>query len=231
LRKTVRDDRPVIQGGRMAEEPMPSAPPRRLPVALLVFVAVAGAVLGALVVGSIWLLGGDGNGPDVSGSTPDRVGDYARIADTRMGRNDRARQLVERTQDWDRRSAERLSAAHQGAEAAVATYADDNLEEQFSVLVVAARTPWPPFVPYQDAATLRLTRPPNEVREFGDVACVVRNDPTPAGSEERPNSTHVIRCLRTASRATVEITNVTGDLANDPQKVAGLVDDAWAKLN
>lgn len=225
----------------MAEQPMgvpqdpglgapPPTPPRRRVNTAVVFAAVAGAVVGALVVGSIWLLGGGESGPDVSGSTPDRVGEFARLADIELSKSDNGRQNAERIRTWNRQSAERLSAAYQGAEAAVETYADDRAERTFTLLVVGARSPFPPFVPYQDAAYLRVKRPFEELREFGDVACVVRNDVTAEGGEESPESTHVVSCLRTASGATVEIRNPSGDLGNDPQRVADLVNDAWSKV-
>jgi hypothetical protein len=228
----------MIQGERMAQGPMEPPPgtgvppaPRRRVSAAVVFSLVVGAVVGALVVGSIWLLFGDGGGPDVSGSTPDRVGDYGRFADAQVNQSDKGKQNVQRVQDWNRRSAERLSAAHHGAKAAVESYTDDRVEQQFTLLVVDAQVPFPPFVPYQDAAYLGLKRPPDELRELGDVACVVRNDPSPAsgGGDDDPKATHVISCVRTGS-STVEIRNVSGDLAGDPQKVADLVNEVWSKL-
>ncbi len=203
--------------------------PRRVSTAL-VFTAVVGAVLGALVVGSIWLLSGGADGPDVSASTPDRVGDYVRLADVGLSQSDKGKRVAKRVHDWNQRSAERLSSSYGGAEAAVETYADEEFEQQFTLQVVKARAPFPPFVPYQDPAELKVKRPPDELREFGDVACVVRNDATPDSGDDRPDATHVISCVRTGGSSTVEIRNVTGNLGQDPQKVADLVNDAWSKL-
>ena len=67
--------------------------------------------------------------------------------------------------------------------------------------------------------------------EFGEVACAVRNTPTPAGRQPREDSVNVVLCLRTSSSLTVQITSVTGDLGNDPRKVADLVNEVWSKVS
>jgi hypothetical protein len=131
-------------------------------------------------------------------------------------------QVADRYRDWDQRSSERLSAAHDGAGAFVQTYTDDDLEQSFTVEAVRAPTPYPAYVPYSDPEVLGMERPVDEFREFDDVGCVIRND---------PSQSYVISCLRTDDELTVQITHVTGDLLEDPETVAGLVDTAWQELS
>lgn len=86
----------------------------------------------------------------------------------------------------------------------------------------AAPAPYPPYAPYSDPEVLGLERPVEELREFGDVGCLVRND---------PSQSYVTSCVRTDDGLTVRITHVGGDLLEDPEAVAQLVDTAWAELS
>jgi hypothetical protein len=76
-------------------------------------------------------------------------------------------------------------------------------------------------VPYSDAKYLGVKRPFEEMRRYGDVACLVRNN---------PDQTYVESCVRTSDELTVQISHVSGDLDKDPKAVAGLVTVAWDDL-
>jgi len=202
--------------------PMPAPAPRRGPGGVIL-AGVAGLVVGGLLVGGVWLLVGDGGASSSPISAPERVSDYARYGDAaeRIDR-DKGKEIADRYRDWDQRSSERLSAAHDGAGAFVQTYTDDDLEQSFTVEAVRAPAPYPPYAPYSDPEVLSMERPVEELREFGDVGCLVRNDPA---------QSYVTSCVRTDNDLTVQITHVTGDLLDDPQAVAELVDATWQELS
>jgi hypothetical protein len=200
-------------------------------------VPLAAALLGlavgaALVAGAFLIFDGGGSGSDEPISAPDRIGDYSRFADIEINKKDAARKTVDRITNWNKQSSERLSTTYGGSGAAIEVYADDSIKSQFTLQLVRASAPFPPFVPYSNPADLGLAKPEQELVEFGDVACVVRNGTTPAGRQPNPDDTFVILCLRTSSSLTVQITSVTGDnLRSDPRKVADLVNDAWTKVS
>lgn len=180
-------------------------------------------MVGGLLVGGAWLLFGDGGPSSAPISAPRRVSDYTPFGDAaeRLDR-DKGKAIADRYRDWDQRSSERLSAAYDGAGAFVQTYTDDNLEQSFTVEAVRAPTPYPPYAPYSDPKVLGMDRPTEELREFDDVGCLIRND---------PSQSYVISCVRTDDNLTVRITHVTGDLLEDPETVAELVDTAWQELS
>jgi hypothetical protein len=164
-------------------------------------------------------------------TAPDRLGGYSKFADSPLSRQGRGKATADRVRSWNERSVERLSRTYGGAAATVETYADDGLETRFSLLAARASTPFPPFVPYQDPAALGVAKPTQELVSFGDVACVVRNDSTPAGRTPRAGSAHVASCVRTGPQLTVQIQDVGGDLGEQPAAVARLVDEAWSALS
>ncbi|HWM06696.1 MAG TPA: hypothetical protein VNP92_30530, partial [Actinophytocola sp.] len=108
-----------------------------------------------------------------------------------------------------------------GAGAVVRSYTDDDGSSTFLLEAVRAPAPATPFVPYSDPEVLGLERPIEEMREFGAVTCLMRND---------PGLSHVVSCQRTSDDLTVAISHVNGDLGEDPEKVAKLVETAWDDL-
>jgi len=218
-------------GGRPNEVPTPPhgtrmpapTPPngRANGRAIAVVAGFVGLAVGAAVVAGAWLLfGNDSGGSSSPISAPEQVGDYYRFADVPM-LQDEDRRPVDYRVEADRRSSERLSAANGDAGAFVQQYSDDDLENGFSLDVVRAPSP-ALYVPYSDPKYLGVDKPPEEVREFGDVACAMRNLTS--------GESMVTRCLRTDAGLSVTISVVTGDLAEQPEKVAALVDEAWSQL-
>jgi hypothetical protein len=206
-------------------------PPRGYPTPVprrgrggVVIAGVAGLVVGGLLVGGAWLLfGGGGGGSSSSITAPETISAYARYGDAvERFDPDRGKDVADRRRDWDQRSSERLSAAYDGAGAFVQSYTDKSLEESFTVEAVRAPMPYPPYVPYTDPEVLGTERPTEELREFGDVGCVVRND---------PSQSYVISCVRTDDDLSVRISSVSGDLIEDPEAVAGLVNATWQALS
>jgi hypothetical protein len=196
---------------------------------------VIGAVVGAAIVGATWLVVDSQSGSfDSSGeeiSAPAKIGGYVRFADAKINKGAKAKQTVARITSWNAKSAERLSASYDGAAAFVETYSDDSYQNAFVLNALRATTPFPAYVPYQDAKTLQIVRPQNEERRFGAVSCLVFNQPTPAGQKPAAESTIAVSCSRTERGLTVQVSNVTGDLGNQPEKVAALVNDAWQELS
>jgi hypothetical protein len=201
----------------------PAPVPGRIgPRGPMIIAGIAGVVVGALLVGGAWLLFGNDGASSSPIAAPDRLSDYVPQDKSKVyDRNDDGRAVARRRADWDRRSGERLSVAHDGAGAVVRTYSDDTAENGFMLEVVRAPVAFPPYVPYTDAKTLGLDHPIEELRTFGDAACLVRNDPSQA---------YVMTCLRSDAGLTVQISHVSGDLLQSPEKVAGLVSDAWEEL-
>jgi len=205
-------------------------PPRGFPAPVprrgrggVVLAGVVGLVVGGLLVGGAWLLlGGDGASSSPI-SAPERISGYLRQGDAAEAVDrDKGKELADRYRDWDQRSSERLSAAHDGAGAFVQSYADEGLEQRFTVEAVRAPVPYPPYVSYTDPEYLGTERPLEELREFGDVGCLIRND---------PSQSYVLSCVRTDDDLTVQISHVGGDLLEDPGAVAKLVDAAWQELS
>ncbi|GAA2682424.1 hypothetical protein [Streptomyces lunalinharesii] len=201
---------------------------------------LAGLVVGAAAVGATWLTLADGDDAGGSGvgrtststvTLPAAVGAFVEFqgAAHRSG-NRGADQTARRIATSDAQSTSLLSRAYGGAGAAVRTYAQPaDLSVTFMVGVVRGGSP-APFVPYQDAAALGLVRPMREVRTVGGVACVLVNQPTPAGQTPRPDSVTVDHCQRTKEGLTVTVGNISGDLHNSPDQVAALVEDVWSDV-
>lgn len=198
--------------------PVPAASNRR---GTAFAAGLAGLVVGGLLVGGAWLLFGNDGASSSPVSAPDRISDYVRYADAEVFTdNDNGQEIAGRREDWDRRSSERLSAAHDGAGAFVRTYTDQSAENTFMLEVVRAPVP-APYAPYSDPKDLGMERPTEELREFDEVSCLVRND---------PSQSYVLTCLRTDDDLTVQISHVSGDLLQDAPAVADLVDAAWQAL-
>jgi hypothetical protein len=200
---------------------------------------LVGLVVGAAVVSGVWAVtafagtgGGGAGGGGAGGSitVPARLGAYAQVSDIDLYRSDKGKANLDRIQSWDRQSSKRLSESFGGADARIQSYADAKLESQFSLQIVRASAPFPPFVAYQDAQVLGLARPLQEVLRYGQVACVVQNDATVAGQSPGPDAVHVLSCLRTGPGLTVQVGSVGGPVARRPEEVAALLDEAWKKL-
>lgn len=199
--------------------PVPAPPNRRGPA---VVAAIVSLVVGGALVGGAWLLFGNDGASSSPISAPARLSDYVKHGDASVfAENANGREVAQRRDDWDAKSAERLAAAHDGAGAFVQTYTDKDVRNTFMLEVVRAPAPFPPYVPYSDPKDLGMERPLEELRTFGDVGCLVRNDPA---------QSYLTSCLRTNANLTVQISHVSGDLAQDPAEVAGLVDKAWQEL-
>ncbi|MGB3442260.1 MAG: hypothetical protein WBA97_26240 [Actinophytocola sp.] len=184
---------------------------------------MAGLIIGAAAASGIWLLFGNEEGSAATVSAPERIGEYYRFDKVPdPGSEGRHQKVADRYARYDRESSARLSAAHDGAGAVVAQYTTEDLDSMFSLEVVRTRSPFPPYVPYSDPEDLGVDKPIEEVLRYGDVACAVRNNPS--------QPPIVMACLRTAGDLTVTISRVSGDMGQQPEDVAKLVDDAWSDL-
>ena len=188
----------MTEGPTPIPEPTPAAPPpaSQPPPAErtgrargpLVVAAVVGALLGAAVVGVLWLaLGGDDDGDDTAAAdatplaAPTALGGYVPAAGAPALQNENGQRQIERISRLNQRTAQQLSEAFGGAGAVAATYVDDELLTFVPLVAVRAQSPQP-WVPYQDPADLHLARAPQEVLRFGDVSCVVQNQANAGGT-------------------------------------------------
>ncbi|MEV4314206.1 hypothetical protein [Actinocrispum sp. NPDC049592] len=184
-------------------------------------------------MGGLWLEsggGGSNRADPKSVSLPSRIAEFVPFDQVELNKTGASGAAnVARVKSWDDQSSKRLSKSNGGAGAIVRAYADKDLRNQISVLVVRAPAENPQFVQYQDPNTLGLVHAPEEEEQFSEVSCVIHNDPTPAGQAPTLNSVHTTSCLRSGDALTVEI-RPTGDISNEPQRVADLVNEVWDSL-
>jgi hypothetical protein len=208
-----------------APVPDPPKPAARAPWTLIL-AGLAGLAVGVLAIGGVWL--GSGTGTPISKQpvvAPPKIGEL--VAIDRLKLPDTVRpEAIARTKDANQRSSQRLSEAHGGAGAAVQMYTDQDLSVQVTLMIYRAPSAHPLYVPYEDAQEVGMLKPAETAEEYGDVSCVVRNDPTAIGQTPSAHSAHVETCARTSALLTVEI-HPAGDVADDPAQVAALVNSAW----
>ncbi|TCO60464.1 hypothetical protein [Actinocrispum wychmicini] len=211
------------------ETPDPPPPVRRRPVPWVsALVGLAGLAVGALAVGAAWLV----SGPDAVDRRPvrppQRIGQYVPIAPGTSGSSGLPEALSQ-IKARNEHSSQLLSESHRGAGALVDLYVDQDIRQQLTVMIYRAPSPHPLYAPYEDAASQGLAKSSQTVEEFGQVSCVVHNDPTPAGQTPEPESAHAVTCSRTNATLTVEITP-NGTATDVPSMVAALVDEAWSSV-
>lgn len=218
----------------------PAAPPRQGRISLrhpLVTGAI-GLVVGLAAVGIPVVLSDDdggggfgGGGGDAKLSAPAKLDGLRPFAEIQSESGvPKAKDMADAITEEDRKSGERLSEAYGGAAAVVKRYADDGVLTTATLVAVRSRSP-KPYVPDQDPKRLGLEKPQDELKTIGDVSCVLYNEPTAAGSEPRKESVHVTYCQRTGDGLTVQIRPVGSGMANQPEKVAALVEKAWSELS
>ncbi|GAB3886331.1 hypothetical protein ACFQ1S_20805 [Kibdelosporangium lantanae] len=200
--------------------------PRWQPPWLLVLIGLAGLAVGALSVGAVWLTAG----PQVVDrrpiAAPPNIGDYVPLFQAKLDPDLRT-DLIDRMRENNRRSSELLSQAHGGAGALVEFYSSQDVRKQFTLLVYRGPSPHPLYAPYQDPDW--DGEPMRTVQEFGEVSCMVYNDPDPTGKPSAERASHASQCARTNGALTVEL-QPTGDLGEDPASIASLVDKAWDQV-
>jgi hypothetical protein len=199
--------------------------------------AALGLVVGLAAVGIPVLLsddggvgfGGGGGGGELS--APAKLDGLRPFADVQRAAGvPKAKEMADGIAKEERKSGERLSEAYGGAAAVVKQYADDDVETTVTLVAVRSRSP-KPYVPYEDPERLALAVPPDELKVIGDVSCVLYNQPTAAGSKPTAESVHVTLCQRTGDGLTVQIRPGGSGVANQPEKVASLVEEAWSQLS
>jgi hypothetical protein len=188
----------------------------RIPAAALAAAAVAASIASTSGASSF--------------APPKKLGALARFGDLKINQSSRGQALAKRHNAWNQKTAAAASAAYGGAAAIAQDYANDGLTD--FALLVAVKGPTPKlYVPYNDAKYLGLARAPQEVRVYGDVQCIVHNDPTVTGRKPAPDSVHVGLCQRSGPHLTVQVQGVGGQLGNHPETVAQLIDQEFAALS
>ncbi|MGY0057250.1 hypothetical protein ACWY4P_11895 [Streptomyces sp. LZ34] len=230
---------PPQPGQLPAAVPLP--PPRRQgPISLRtpLVTAALGLVVGLAAVGIPVLLSDDDGGGGFGGgggsgelSAPAKLDGLRPFAEIQRAAGvPKAEEMADAITKEDRKSGERLSEAYGGAAAVVQRYADSDVQTTVTLVAVRGRSPQP-YVPYQDPKRLGLAKPQDELKTFGDVSCVLYNQPTAAGSKPTADSVHVSYCQRTGDGLTVQVRTLGGGVANQPDKVADLTEKAWSELS
>jgi hypothetical protein len=215
---------------RVFDQESPPAPARRPPW-VLVLAGLAGLAVGAVAVGGVWLLSGAGKVIDKRAITaPATLGEYVQIDQIDLSKDPRVDRTVDRTRRLMRENTRLLSEAHGGAGALWTSYMSRDFTTRVVVQAYRDLSEFPLFQPYEDTTYLGMAKPSQSVEQFGDVSCLVNNDPTPEGRAPAPDSVHVVRCARASDVLTVEITDVVGDF-EPPEKLARFVDDVWAAVS
>lgn len=191
---------------------------------------IAGLVVGAVVVGVPWLMSGDASpfgAEKTSLTAPVTFGGF-----TQVEHNPRYKPgSLNLFKDSNPQSAKNLSAAYGGAAVVVESYADVDLANFLTLEAVRARSPLP-YVPYVDARDLGLAKPEQEIVAFGDVECLVVNEPAVAASQPDTSTATAVTCERTSAHLTVRLRfSGGGDVAHSPAQAAALVDTAWGLLS
>jgi hypothetical protein len=206
-------------------------------------VGLAGLLVGAALIGGAWLLTGDEKktaSPGTPGaaapggdlSAPERLGGFVHQDKVALDLDDGGKsgqETAERVRTWDSKSGKRLSDAYDGAPAVVRSFANSSFDSLFQLAIVRGSSPRP-YVPYEDPVALGLEVATNQMVTFKEVDCVLYNQPTNAGNEPDSDAVSVVSCQRADAGLTVQIRNLSGDIAHKPSQVARLVDEVWAEL-
>lgn len=213
------------------QEPRPA--PVGRPLWSLLLAGLAGLAVGAMAVGASWLVAGTaGRGVDKRPiALPARIGKYLPVEQIDLNKQPVAHLAMDNERRRNTESTKLLSESHGGAGALYAHYSDQELETQLIVMIYRDRSANPLFLPYVDADDLGLDQPQQSVERFGEVSCIVVNDPVPKGqTPKHPPS--AAKCARSGETLTVEIGAVGGsDTAKDPAEMAKLVDEVWAAVS
>lgn len=207
------------------------APPRRS--VSPVIAAAIGLVVGAAGVGVPWLLTTHDTGV-ASGlplQAPATLGgvDKADVQPVKVKDDLAHRQFAQRNATSDRENTNRVAAAY-GAPALVQTYTAVDFAHSFQITAVRTHAPGL-AIPYEQKDN-GLAGPTNELRQVGDVSCVLHNDLAPF-EEPTPDKTSVLLCQRTDPGLTVQLKPLGDDTRehSDPAVCAAMIDEAWAKLH
>jgi hypothetical protein len=192
-------------------------------------------VLGALVasiVASIVSSSDDSSGVAIGSAPitlPAKVGDYRLQKDIKIASDTKgleAKNAAAQQREADQ-NATRLSKLHRGAATAVTTYATADLRA--FATITAIRTRLDPLYVYQEnPARVGLVQPEEEAASFGDVSCIVHNQPTPEGGTPDPTQSLAEVCQRSGTKLTVQ---VRGAVGVKPAQTAALTDQVFDALN
>jgi hypothetical protein len=232
----------------MAYDPAPYNPPPAAPATAagigsrrpLFLAAAAGFALAAVIAIGLAVAGvlpsNDDSGTSgtsaASITLPKTLGSYVRFADVKLNHSSRAAKSVANEKNSDAKTASALSAAYDGAGAAVQVYADQKLATTVAAWAVRGPTPRP-VVAYVDAKYLGLAQSPHEIKKVGSSYCSISTiEQTPAGQTPPPSATHTDYCQRSSDSLTVTV-YAYGDstLAQHPDQVAALVDQVWLSIS
>jgi hypothetical protein len=213
----------------------PAAPPQVRPGSRralgfgLVGFAVAAIIAVILCATGVMPVRGSGSSVDSSAlSLPTKLGKFVRYQDAKLSQGAKVKSTVAYRKRADRKTAQALSRAYDGAGTAVQTYTNQDLLTTFSVWAVRASSPGL-VETYVDPKFVGLAAAPEAVKRFGAVECViVQTISVPAG--QKPKGGMAILCQRSRKGLTVSLHIGDGDLAQQPQRVVALVNQVWKSL-
>lgn len=205
--------------------PAPTQSRRPLLLAALAGFLVAAVLAGVLVAAGVFD-GGDATST-ASISLPDKVDTFVSFDQVKSNQANSLKRVVAYRLKADSKTAAELSAAHNGAGAAVQTYASEDLLTLFEIWAVRAPTTRP-VLPYEDAAFLGLAQPQNVVRQYGRTWCALSSEPVAASQKPKANSYFATTCVRSDDHLSVIYSGGgENDFSSDPARVAKAVDEIW----
>lgn len=213
--------------------PEPPPRPRRALLARPAVTGLIGLLAGALLVGVPWLvLSRSGGNPDGRPLVaPAALGELGRTEDAvAKVDNVRGQAQIARVGKADRETGARVSAAYGGAPAVVQEYRDARLLHGLQLTAVRAASP-DLIAPFEDPQALGVAKPSTELVRVGAVRCLLHNDPASPGSPPDPELTYVVNCQRTGPGLTVAVRSLGAEGNRDPEKIAGLLEQAWDTLS
>ena len=174
---------------------------------------------------------GTGGTSTTSIALPKTLGRYVRFEDAKLSHSSRAAKAVANEKTSDAKTASALSAAHDGAGAAVQTYTDQQLLTTVAAWAVRGPTPRP-VVAYVDAKYLGVALPPHQIKKVGSSYCSISTtQQTPAGQKPPADALHTDYCQRSSGSLTVIVYAYSGGLSQHPDQVAALVDQVWSSIS
>lgn len=202
---------------------VPAPPPRgRSWLAALAGFLVAAAIFVVLVVIGV-LRSNDGATPSRLPITlPRTIGNHAwaQVVQRKLSNGTHIGQQLANERLSAVKTAAALSAAHDGAGAAVQAYADPYLHSIYTVLAVRDATP-PPVLGIESPRVLKRVAP-QRIERFGSSYCEVDAvQPSPVAED-------VASCQRSSAGLTVIVLSGT---APDPHEVVAFVDQVWKAIS
>ncbi len=190
---------------------------------------VAAVAVGILLVTGLlgWHPARTDDRPIALPATVNDLQDYGQAA--RAAGGSKAESSVQRGERVAQNTLAALQRSHGGAGVGTRVYASPDLGITVIAMAVRSSSPTLEVLPAEDADSLGLAAPTQEIKTVGDVRCLVRNPTTPQGQELDPRQVTVVTCQRTNDTLTVAM---AGNFSGVPvDQAAGWTDTVFDAVN